>query len=276
MGKPNLPYWMRKAVIFPLRPILQPRRFQAYCIGMLKSGTHSLSAIFKKKYNSGHEIEIRRLALNAVPLLNSELTTKNHIKFIRERDRRFWLEMESSHLLYHSLGILIDEFPKAKFILTIRDCYSWMNSYMNHHLSHDDTADFWWKLRRAYYRADSLQHAVEEQILQDNGLYTVDGYLSYWADYNRKIIDMIPEDRLLVIRTDRIRDNLQNIADFLGVCVSTLDNTRTHVYKAKKRFDLIWEIDREFLESKGKEYCSDLMLRYFPEIESLDDAIVKR
>ncbi len=275
MNKENISYWMRKVFLFPLRPVLQPRKFHAFCIGMLKSGTHSLSAIFEDKYNSGHEIEIRRLIQNCIPVLNSELTLENQTRFLRERDRRLWLEMESSHLLYHSLGILIDEFPESKFILTIRDCYSWMNSYMNHHLSHDDTADHWWKLRRYYFRDDQLQHASEEQVLKNNGLYTVEGYLSYWAHYYNSILEMVPEERLLVIRTDRIGDNLQNIADFLCIHVSTLDNSKSHVYKAKKRYDLIWEIDREFLESKVKEYCSDLMQRYFPEVKSLEDAVVK-
>ncbi len=272
MEKISFPYWIRKAFVYPLRPVLQPRKFHAYCIGMLKSGTHSLSAIFEDEYNSGHEIEIRRLAYNTVPVLNNELTNKDRISFILKRDRRFWLEMESSHLLYHSLGILIDEFPKSKFILTIRDCYSWMNSYMNHHLSHDDTSDHWWKLRRHYFRDDQLQHATEERILLNRGLYTVDGYLSFWADYNRSVLETVPEERLLVIRTDRIVDNLQNIADFLGIPISTITHSKSHAYKAKKRYDLIWEIEREFLESKVKEYCSDLMRQYFPEVKSLEDA----
>ncbi|MCD4702209.1 MAG: hypothetical protein K8S24_10180 [Candidatus Aegiribacteria sp.] len=241
---------------------------------MLKSGTHSLSAILEDKYKSGHEIDIRRLAANAVPFLNKELTIEDQIKFIRERDRKLWLEMESSHLLSHSLSILINEFPKSKFILTIRDCYSWMNSFMNHHLSHD-SADFWWKLRRDYFRADHFQHTAEEQVLLDRGLYTVNGYFSYWTDYNRSILDTVPEERLLVIRTDRIGDNLQNIADFLGICASTLNYSKSHAFKARKRYDPIWEIDREFLESKVDEYCSDLMQRYFPEVKSLEDAVVK-
>jgi len=241
---------------------------------MLKSGTHSLSAIFEDNYSSGHEIEIRKLADRGVPLINRELSPEEHRRFIRNRDRRFWLEMESSHLLYHSLGILVDDFPGSKFILTIRDCYSWMNSYMNHHLGHDDTADHWWKLRKLYFD-DTRRHSPGEQVLEKRGLYTVEGYLSYWSKYNSSVLEEVPRDRLLVVRTDRISERMQDIADFLGISVSTLNKSKAHAYKARKRFDPVWEIDRDFLESKVSEHCSDLMSRFFPEIRSLQDAMKK-
>jgi len=273
MSKQRQPIWLRNKLSYLLKPVLHPRRFHAYCIGMLKSGTHSLSAIFEDSYNSEHEHGVKELACNTAPGLKTDISIREHTRFIKKRDRKFWLEMESSHILYHSLGILKDEFPDSKFILTIRNCYSWMNSYMNHHLSHDDTDEFWWKLRRMSFKADQLEHHPEEQVLKDRGLYTTDGYLSFWAEYNSSVLEMIPEDRLLVIRTDRIEKDIQEIADFLKIDSSTLNTGKAHSFQARKRYDLILDIDRDFLESKADKYCSGLMKRFFPEIHSVEDSL---
>lgn len=59
-------------------------------------------------------------------------------------------------------------------------------------------------MRKIRFRPDFFCHPPEENILQENNLYTHDGYLSYWNYHNTKVPDTIPAERLLVIRTDQM------------------------------------------------------------------------
>ena len=62
-------------------------------------------------------------------LQNSDLTA-----YIKKRDRSRYLEVDSSQVNAFLLDILLQEFSEARFILTIRDCYSWLDSIINHSL----------------------------------------------------------------------------------------------------------------------------------------------
>ena len=55
-------------------------------------------------------------------------------QLVHRRDKALWLEMEASAFNVHVLDLLVQEFPHARFILTIRDCYSWVDSALNHQL----------------------------------------------------------------------------------------------------------------------------------------------
>ena len=53
---------------------------------------------------------------------------------LNERDANYQLDMEASHYLHHLSGALVDLFPMARFILTIRDPLSWIQSEINQKL----------------------------------------------------------------------------------------------------------------------------------------------
>jgi len=203
---------------------------------------------------------------------NGSVDKREITQFVRKRDKRLRLELEASHFNHFFIDILASEFRRAKFILTIRDCYSWLNSFINHQLTWGVSSDNWRRLRDLRFRPDKFKHAKEEQILADHGLYTLDGYLSYWASHNTKVLATVPHDRLLVLKTNEIRQQVERIAEFLNIPVENLDATKTHSFQAKQDFGLLWEIDGKFLEQKVNAHCRELMSRYFPEVRTLDDA----
>ena len=100
---------------------------------MGKTGTVSIHAIFRKaQYRCGeHEPESRFLINKILTFYNGKIDTNEFTLYVKHRDRRLGLEMDVSHLNYHLLDILVNEFSEAKFILTIRDCYSWLDSFMD-------------------------------------------------------------------------------------------------------------------------------------------------
>ena len=180
------------------------------------------------------------------------------------RDRRLSLELDSSQLNIFLLHKLVQLFPTAKFILTIRDPYTWLDSFINHQLTHR-ASDQWLALRDFRFRPDVYVHQPEEMVLKDHGLYTIDGYLSYWGWHNRKAIAVVPEDQLLIVRTDQIGERLDEIASFTSVPKARLLQEKSHSFKAQKKFGLLDKVNRQFVEDKIAEHCGGLVARFFPE-----------
>ncbi len=253
-------------IISVLRPLVYQRKFQAYGVGTAKTGTHSISGMFEAKYRAAHEPESERVLRVILDSANGSINEEQRIEFIKKRDKRLWLEMESSLLNFYFLDILVTEFPQAKFIMTIRDCYSWLASIINHQLTYPASGN-WVKLRELNYQTDKFEHTKEEQVLAERGLYTIDGYLSSWADRNKKILATVPKERLLIVKTDEITQSIPTIARFMEIPVDNLDASKSDSFKAiREEFDILSHINTKFLRQKVDIHCKDLMDEYFPEV----------
>jgi hypothetical protein len=174
----RLPLWL-----FPQRPL----RFKAYCIGMAKTGTTSMHIIFSHHYRSAHEAESGFLCKKNLAFLNGKINRNQFTHYLKHRDQRLNLEMDSSALNYFLLDMLVKEFSEAKFILTIRDCYSWLDSAINYYPNAHTLGYYHWLRRhcRAFFKfvneMDKLSYAnyaKEEQILADNNFFPLDVYFS--------------------------------------------------------------------------------------------------
>jgi hypothetical protein len=188
------------------------------------------------------------------------------------RDQELALEVDASWLNGLVIDLLAREFPEARFVLTIRNCYSWLNSEFRRVLHAPSQKPQRVKLRKFLHGPETIAHSPEEKILKELGLYTIDGYLSHWAAHNEKVLEAIPEDRLLVVRTEQIGVRAAEIAEFARLPRHALRRERTHEYQNPVRRNVIREIDRAFLEGKVARHCRPLMSRFFPEIKTLDDA----
>jgi hypothetical protein len=177
------------------------------------------------------------------------------------------LDVNSSGINFFILDVLLKKFPRAKYILTIRDPYSWLDSLINHSMF-KPCSDNWTKLRDYRFRPDLYTHPPEERILKDNNLYTLDGYLKYWNHHNKTIIDNVPEKKLLILRTDQIQQNLDRLARFAGLKDSSKMVSNCHVFPARQKFDILSQINPVYLNRKIEEHCGALMRAYFPEINT--------
>src|SRR5262245_35407266 len=135
-----------------LRPHVMPRRFHAFGVGMPKTGTHSLAAVFSR-YRALHEPERRHFMGIIMERTKGNLSESGARERLRWLDRRLWSELNSSWTNYMLLDLLLDEYPRAKFVLTIRDCYSWLDSMLNELLGRTH-ADYMVYFHRWY--ADTL------------------------------------------------------------------------------------------------------------------------
>jgi hypothetical protein len=247
------------------------RRTRVYCVGTAKSGTHSIYSMFSRNVRAGHEKEALQFIDTFFQWQEGRMPEREFREWILARDREMALEIDSSwhHILI--LDFLADSFPDARYVLTIRDCYSWLNSEFKRVLHTPSQQPQRVKLRSFIYDAGSKTHAPEEQVLKDAGLFTIDNYLMRWAAHNEKVLAAIPRERLLVVRTEQIRARAYEIADFAGLPRYTVQLQRTHEYRNPVQREIIREIDPVFLERKVEQYCRPLMSRFFPEIKTLAD-----
>jgi hypothetical protein len=249
------------------------RRARVYCLGMGKSGTHSIAAMFSEIVRSRHEPQAGQVLEKIFDREANRLSEEQFADWLHARDRMMALEVDSSALNFDLLDALLREFSNARFVLTIRDCYSWCNSLMNHCLRFAETMDPRWQpWLDSRMRPDLFHHTPEEQVLKHRGLYTLDGYLSYWSRHNSEVLDKVPAERLLAVRIDQIQQRAVEIADFAGLPRRAVRVDRAHDYQNPSKEQWLRQIDRNFLEAKVEKHCRPLMTRFFPEIKSLDDA----
>lgn len=253
----------------PLAPFLRPkRRFHVFGVGTAKSGTTSLAAMFRQ-YRTAHEIDADRTIAQIIAHETGEMSDEDFARFVRQQDRKYWLEFNSSQLNFFLLDQILEFSDNATFVLTIRDPISWVNSFINHQINNpipDDSP--WQRLRDMRFQPERYAHAAEELVLKENGLYTLDGYLTYWRQHNKTIIDKVPESRLLIVRTDRLSSSLQEVANFVRVPLETIRADLSHSHIARANHDLISKIDKAFINEKLRQHCADLIAAYFPDLSA--------
>ena len=262
------------AVFAAKRLVLGPyrtRRAQLYGVGMGKSGTHSIAKMFSRRVRVRHEPQAPQLIYKVIDWHSGRLSEPDLTRWLRERDRELALEVDASGVNLQIIELLLREFPEARFVLSIRDCYTWTNSRMNDDLP-PPTSEAWSKWARFVYGPGPFVHAPEEQALKRGGIRPLETYLASWAARNGRVLAKVPPERLLVVRTDQIRQRAYEIADFAGLPRRLIRLHRTHEFHNSRKVPLLREIDRDFLERKVEQHCRPLMAQFFPEIKSLDDA----
>jgi len=239
------------------------RRLRLFGIGSPKSGTHSLEAVFAEHYRTAHEPEALNLVDLIVAVADGQAREAEVRRYLRSRERRLRLEVNCAGLNGLVVEQLVESVPKARFVLTLRDPFDWLTSLVDHSLR-GDPAPAYVRLREIRYGADRV-HPAEERPLAEAGLFTLDGYLHSWAERNDRALAVVPADRLLVVRTDQLGSRLEDIADFAGVPLSTLDATRTHEYAAPSRSGLLDQLDPAYVRQRVLAHCTPLLERFFPE-----------
>jgi hypothetical protein len=227
--------------------------------------------MFSKNVRAVHEPDPPLLISKILDWKSGKMTEAQFVEWILQRDRQMALEIDSSNLNFHFIHILMREFPDAKFIHSIRDCYSWLDSVVNHQLRYPKVDPQWNRMRDYRFGSAGFVHAPEDKILKEHGLYPLESYLSLWKAHNDEVLAKIPAEKLFIVRTDQIKKRAYEIADFCGVPHYTVQLEQTHAFQNLDKKLNLRHIDRARLDRLTEKYCRPLMTRFFPEIKSLDD-----
>ncbi len=228
--------------------------------------------MFSKNVRAGHEVRSLELIDKILDRHNGRISETEMTAWLLARDYELALEVNSAAQNFWVMDILLREFPDARFVLTIRDCYSWLNSHINQRLRFPNVDPRWAMLRELRLSPNARVYESGEQVLKEKDLYSLDAHFSHWTLHNARVLAEVPAGRLLVVRTDQIGQRALEIAGFAGLPPHAVRLHRTHEYKNPIKQEIVRQIDRDFLERKVEQHCRPLMTRFFPEIKSLDDA----
>jgi len=255
----------------PLWPILRPRRFHAYCVGPAKSGTVSVNGMFSSSYRSGHEAAFLEVIEMAISRLDGRLTPQAAMRRLRKRDRKLQLEMDSFNQLSVFVEELVEAFPRAIFLLTVREPRSWLRSIVNQHLNVDvSNRAPERRLRQLFFGPPGATYSSGEEELERLGLFPLDGYLSGWSAHYRRVMDAVPSQRLLVIRTKNLSGSVDRLAEFLSIAPDSINTERSHMHRCPRDHGVVGRLDSGLVEDKVASNCEAVMSRIVAVIDALD------
>ena len=153
---------------------------------------------------------------------------------LRARDTLLWLEMESNFMLGLVIEALNLAFPQARYVLTVRHPRSWLESQINEEalsVVPKRVEPFWTAFSHMY---GTQPHGIYDRALEERGLHSIEGYLSYWAAHNMRVLETISEERLLVVRTNDISSRADEINTFVGAPGVWTEKTNSHARPIKQ------------------------------------------
>ena len=239
------------------------RRFHGYCLGAPRCGTHSIAYIFEKVFSSEHEPFAKKTIQMILSYCQGEIDKSTLYNALNERDAIYQLDMEASHYLHHLSGALVDLFPMARFILTIRDPLSWIQSEINHNLLTSNSR-IWQRLAAFRYGRYDIKRPEKEKALENfKNVWPLASHLKYWSEHNTTVLDRVPEERLLVLPIWEIESSVKKMCRLFGPDISSteFDLTRAHAGRTKKVIDLYSHVDRDYVGALAEEHCGDVIRR---------------
>lgn len=243
------------------------RRFRAFNVGMAKTGTQSVAGIFSN-YRSLHELLFADTVETVARRARGELVEDEFRAFIRWRDQLTRLDVDSSSYNCFYVDVLAEEFPDAKFIFVIRDCWSWLDSLLNMVLRLGPTMTDWmFEHCRTLLGPELLRDlATREDECRRRLPALVTHGLRYWSEANRFVLRALPMERSLIVRTNELSDSIPRLAALVGVPPETLRADHSHLHRASRKYHLLLDVDRGILEARHRESCANLMDTYFPGV----------
>lgn len=241
------------------QPLAPPdsRKFQVYNVGLAKTGTTSMSQIFHN-YQTAHEFLLPETGQQIKDFQAQKTSEEEFREFLHTRDTVANLEMDSTFCHGHYVDLLAEEFPSAQFIFTIRDCYSWLDSVINMIATHRKITH----LDLIFGVSDAL--IGDPEALREHFPDYLDTLLSLWQQMNQEILEELPADRSLIVRTQDISSRIDDIARFVDVPEETLDTTKSHEFKAVQKLNILRSMEAGELEEHFRWYCADIMREFFP------------
>lgn len=183
------------------------------CAGLPKSGVHTVHKMFGS-YRTVHDLYHEQF-IDAIMSGNAARVDK----LLARKRQSLALELDASTIN----GYVIDrvmQFDDVKVILTVRDYYAWANHFLQQcYHSRDDHWRLFWDW---VFSTHDMNFPKEERVLEAMDLYPLSNYARHWAEYNQRVIDTVPEDRLLIVKFTEINVEMPRIAEFCGVPQSRL------------------------------------------------------
>ncbi|HLJ68092.1 MAG TPA: sulfotransferase [Chloroflexota bacterium] len=250
-----------------MKPRPEHRRFRAFNVGLAKTGTRSVAGMFAA-YRALHEFLFSETARAVMERERGTGDEARFRAFVRRRDQLAQLDMDSTSCTCYFVDVIAQEFPDAKLLFVVRDCLSWLDSLLNMVLFAGPMMGPWME---GYFRR-FLGPGYHRNLARDEGELLaalpdmVERGLEHWSATNRFVLQHLPGDRSLIVRTRDLSRSLPAVAGFVGVPPETLLPDMSHLNGARYRYDLLRRIEPALLAQWVECHCGDLMRDLFPGV----------
>jgi hypothetical protein len=231
----------------------------AFGVGCAKSGTHSLARMFQNSMRAQHEPADEQLLELVLRRYGDDLPEDDFALSVAALFRRLDLDLNVSQINGFIIRTLIGLYPRSRYILTIRDCESWMRSFVNHQRTRTMAPNSaWWRFRDLRFEPNKHPHGRMDTPLRASGLYGLDAYLSYWLRHNADVIVSVPSEQLYIVPTGQLAREAPSLSKFLGLPSGAVSG-QTHEYAGDYVASPVDELDRSYLCSRLDWYTSQLL-----------------
>ncbi|MGI8967765.1 MAG: hypothetical protein ACR2GA_01505 [Chloroflexota bacterium] len=188
--------------------------------------------------------------------------------FIRWRDGLTRLDMDSSSFNCYYADVLARDFEDARLVFVIRDCFSWLDSFLNMVLFLGPMTVDWMVgyVRRFVGPAYERELSDRPDDLQAALPGMVDAGFRYWSTTNTFVLRHLPADRSLILRTRELSRSAPALASFLAIPEESLTLDQSHLNQAEGKYHCLQMVDRQVVYYAFERHCSDLMREFFPTV----------
>jgi hypothetical protein len=233
---------------------------KVFCVGLFRTGTTTIFEMFQKSFRADHEFQVENELDLVARRMRGEVSDTQLRAFVRERDAAKPLELDSCGVHFGLVDILVSEFPQAKFLLTLRDIYGWMNSCVGK--LYGDFIGGWGS--RAGMLVNCMEYLPDGTFwLEDRSKQKIclEQLMKAWSAVTRHTIHVIPRERLLIVDTDTLGESEGAIASFCEIAGDLLEPCHANPGVAAN-FLSCFDPDR--LEALVRKHCSGLMSERYP------------
>jgi hypothetical protein len=235
---------------------------KVFCIGLFRTGTTSLFEMFARSFRAAHEFQVAEQIKVLRGRLEGTLNDEEFRAFVRQREAAKPLEMDSCGAHFGIVDALVDEFPEAKFILTLRNVYSWMNSCIGKlypHFVNGGGSAASTLINCLHFRSDGSYGWLD----RSDSKICLEQMMKAWTSLNRGIQRVVPRERLLVLNTEDLARSRHTIASFCEIDESLLDPS---VANQQTSTDFLSCFRAERMEELVSRHCSELMAERYPDL----------
>jgi len=226
-------------------------------VGLPKTGSSTLAALLGG-FRTRHEWDMLRLLDLGLRLRGGELTAE---EFKREAGARLFpprLEFDDATCHHLYADVLVGHYPDARFVLTARDPLGWANSMVDMGLRQRAllamAAEGRVDLTRAMTHYAGGAWDLELDTCPDPTDVVVE-LLRAWGEHADRMAAVLPGERTLVLRTERLDDAAPAVAAFLGAPEPSLVPAGRR-NRAPARIDHVAGSDRDRVRQAMVQWCA--------------------
>jgi hypothetical protein len=233
-------------------------RTHAFGVGTAKSGTHALASMFRIR--SAHEPQAEILLRLILGRHQGHIDAVIFSQFVAQLFQRLDLELSVSQINGYMIETLVSLYPEARFVLTLRDCNTWVRSFVNHQLTRTlPPESAWHAFRELRFKQEGHPHRAEDRALKQRGLYSLGAYLSYWVQHNADVIKTVPARQLFIVPTHRLVPEAPRIAEFLGIDPVLIDTDAAHAFRGSYVRGPFDEMDDAYVAACTADFTRSLI-----------------